>query len=100
MVRERRGTGVGDRWIRASARMKWKASMRFDGGEAVSARRRLGFGRGVGGEGAVLFTVMKPNEERRRKRGSRRGKRTNDQERERSAGEGAHSSLKRKELWL
>jgi hypothetical protein len=32
----------------------------------VSARRRSGFGRGVGGEGAVLFTAMKPNEERRK----------------------------------
>jgi hypothetical protein len=61
------GTGAGERWwTRASARTKWKASMRFDGGEAVSARRRSGFGRGVGGEGAVLFTAMKPNEERRK----------------------------------
>jgi hypothetical protein len=44
--------------------MKWKASMRFDGGEAVSeaallARQLgLGFGRGVGGEGRALFAAM------------------------------------------
>lgn len=69
----RRGTGVA-LWIRASARRKWKASMRLDGDAepdagsgAVAAllatARRLGLGLGFGGGGgggrAVLFRAMK-----------------------------------------
>jgi len=70
MVRERRGTGLV-LWIRASARRKWKASMRFDGDAepdagagaaallATARRLGLGFGGGGGGERAVLFRAMK-----------------------------------------
>ena len=67
MVRERRGTGLV-LWIRASARRKWKASMRFDGdaepdagaGAAalLATARWLGLGFGGGGR-AVLFRAMK-----------------------------------------
>jgi hypothetical protein len=99
MVRVRRGTGV-ERWIRARARMKWKASMRFDGGEVVSApaplvvarRLGLGFSRGVGGEGSVLFAAMKPGGQQIEE--ERWGNETIKRERRRSA------LLKRQELWL
>lgn len=71
MLRVRRGTGVA-LWIRASARRKWKASMRLDGDAepdagsgaaaallATARRLGLGFGGGGGGGRAVLFRAMK-----------------------------------------
>jgi hypothetical protein len=49
-------------WIRASARRKWKASMRFDDGESSEAgggsatpRPRLGLGLGGGGGGWLCW---------------------------------------------
>lgn len=38
-------------WILASARRKWNASMRLDGGEREAAERRLGLGFVAGGGG-------------------------------------------------